>query len=35
VKYIVLSTFAVEHKIYLGPFARKFPEAEVLIMRAQ
>ena len=29
VKYVVLSTTAVEHKVYLGPMARQFPEAEV------
>ena len=31
VEYIVLPTFAIEHKIYLGPFARKFPEAQASI----
>ena len=29
VRHIVLPTTAVEHKVFLGPFARKFPEADV------
>jgi len=29
VRYIVLPTSAVEHKVFLGPFAKCFPEAEV------
>lgn len=29
VGYIILPTFAIEHKIYLGPFARQFPNAQV------
>jgi len=29
VRYIVLPTTAVEHKVFLGPFARAFPEASV------
>ena len=29
VRYIVLPTSAVEHKVFLGPFARAFPEASV------
>eukprot|EP00899_Mesostigma_viride_P023852 jgi/Mesvir1/4651/Mv03466-RA.1 len=35
VKHIVLATTAVEHKVFLGPFARKFPEAEVYIAPEQ
>eukprot|EP00242_Pyramimonas_sp_CCMP2087_P007888 CAMPEP_0198223474 /NCGR_PEP_ID=MMETSP1445-20131203/92679_1 /TAXON_ID=36898 /ORGANISM="Pyramimonas sp., Strain CCMP2087" /LENGTH=429 /DNA_ID=CAMNT_0043902317 /DNA_START=170 /DNA_END=1459 /DNA_ORIENTATION=+ len=31
VKYIVLPTYAVEHKVYLGPFARQFKTAEVWV----
>ena len=29
VRYIVLGTTQVEHKVFLGPFARKYPDAEV------
>ena len=29
VKYIVLPTTAVEHKIYFGPFAKQYPDAEI------
>ena len=29
VEHIVLPTFAVEHKLFVGPFARKFPAAKV------
>ena len=29
VEYIVLPTFAYEHKAFLAPFSRRFPEAEV------
>eukprot|EP00803_Ostreobium_quekettii_P006277 evm.model.scf_3018.1 EVM.evm.TU.scf_3018.1 scf_3018:3596-7346(+) len=29
VEYIILPTFAYEHKIFVGPFARKFPKAKV------
>lgn len=29
VEHIVLPTFAVEHKLFVGPFARKFPSAKV------
>ena len=29
VKYVVLGTTQYEHKIYAGPFSRKFPEASV------
>lgn len=35
VEYIVLPTFAYEHKIYVGPFSRKFPGAEVYVTPAQ
>ena len=28
-EHIVLPTFAVEHKLFVGPFARKFPSAKV------
>ena len=31
VEFIVLPTFAYEHKIFLGPFARSFPDAKVWI----
>ena len=31
VKYILLGTFAIEHKSYLGPFARRFPGAQVYV----
>ncbi len=30
VRHIVLPTTAVEHKIFLGPFAKKFPNADVV-----
>lgn len=29
VKYIVLTTYAYEHKVFVAPFARKFPKAQV------
>ena len=29
VRYIILPTFAYEHKVFVGPFSRKFPDAEV------
>lgn len=29
VEYIVLPTFAYEHKVFVGPFSRKFPKAKV------
>lgn len=35
VEYIVLPTFAYEHKIYVGPFARKFPDAQVYVTPEQ
>lgn len=31
VEHIVLPTFAYEHKIFLGPFSRAFPQAKVWI----
>lgn len=35
VKYIVLPTFAYEHKIFVGPFSRKFPKAQVWVAPRQ
>ncbi|XP_051141369.1 uncharacterized protein LOC127258537 isoform X2 [Andrographis paniculata] len=35
VEYIVLPTFAYEHKIFVGPFSRKFPEAQVWVAPRQ
>lgn len=35
VEYIVLPTFAYEHKIFVGPFARKFPKAQVWVAPRQ
>lgn len=29
VKHIVLPTFAYEHKVFVGPFSRKFKGAQV------
>lgn len=29
VEYIVLPTFAYEHKVFVGPFSRRFPKAKV------
>ena len=29
VEYIVLTTHAYEHKLFVAPFSRKFPDAEV------
>jgi len=31
VEYLVLPTFAYEHKIFVGPFSRKFPGAKVYV----
>jgi hypothetical protein len=31
VEYIVLPTFAYEHKIFCGPFSRRFPKAQVWV----
>ena len=30
VEYIILSTHAYEHKLFIGPFSRRFPRAKVL-----
>jgi hypothetical protein len=35
VEYIVLPTFAYEHKIFIGPFSRKFPRAQVWVAPRQ
>eukprot|EP00890_Picochlorum_soloecismus_P001277 jgi/Picsp_1/214/NSC_00213-R1_protein len=35
VEYIILPTFAYEHKIFVGPFSRKFPKAQVFIAPRQ
>ena len=35
VKYIVLGTTQVEHKVYLGPFAKRFPKAEIYVAPTQ
>lgn len=35
VEYIVLPTFAYEHKIFVGPFSRKFPRARVWVAPRQ
>eukprot|EP00466_Bigelowiella_natans_P015015 jgi/Bigna1/126301/aug1.2_g1009 len=35
VRHIVLPTQAVEHKIFLGPFARRFPNSEVWVEQYQ
>ncbi|XP_047314754.1 uncharacterized protein LOC124918757 isoform X1 [Impatiens glandulifera] len=35
VEYIVLPTFAYEHKIFVGPFSRKFPLAETWVAPRQ
>ncbi|KXZ51187.1 hypothetical protein GPECTOR_13g674 [Gonium pectorale] len=31
VEYIVLPTFAYEHKVFVGPFSRRFPKAQVYV----
>eukprot|EP00879_Flechtneria_rotunda_P019588 GHRR01020581.1.p1 GENE.GHRR01020581.1~~GHRR01020581.1.p1 ORF type:complete len:394 (+),score=84.45 GHRR01020581.1:401-1582(+) len=31
VEYIVLPTFAYEHKVFVGPFSRRFPNAKVYV----
>ena len=31
VEFIILPTFAYEHKIFVGPFSRKFPNAKVFV----
>ncbi|KAF7130514.1 hypothetical protein RHSIM_Rhsim10G0047200 [Rhododendron simsii] len=35
VEYIVLPTFAYEHKIFVGPFSRKFPRAKIWVAPRQ
>ncbi|PKI47941.1 hypothetical protein CRG98_031725 [Punica granatum] len=35
VEYIVLPTFAYEHKIFVGPFSRKFPKARIWVAPRQ
>ncbi|XP_050380317.1 uncharacterized protein LOC126797678 [Argentina anserina] len=35
VEYIVLPTFAYEHKIFVGPFSREFPRAQVWVAPRQ
>ncbi|KAL2564124.1 hypothetical protein AAZV13_19G024100 [Glycine max] len=35
VEYIVLPTFAYEHKVFVGPFSRKFPRAQVWVAPRQ
>ncbi|KAL5726013.1 hypothetical protein ACHQM5_009086 [Ranunculus cassubicifolius] len=35
VEHIVLPTFAYEHKIFMGPFTRKFPKAKVWVAPRQ
>lgn len=35
VEFIVLPTFAYEHKIFVGPFSRKFPRAQIWVAPRQ
>lgn len=35
VEYIILPTFAYEHKIFVGPFSREFPRAQVWVAPRQ
>ncbi|GMH35152.1 hypothetical protein BSKO_03020 [Bryopsis sp. KO-2023] len=35
VEHIILATYAYEHKIFVGPFSRKFPEAKVYVAPKQ
>ncbi|GMH33802.1 hypothetical protein BSKO_01636 [Bryopsis sp. KO-2023] len=35
IEYIILPTFAYEHKIFVGPFSRKFPKAQVYVAPSQ
>ncbi|KAL4432811.1 hypothetical protein ABPG77_008137 [Micractinium sp. CCAP 211/92] len=35
VRYIILPTFGYEHKIFVGPFSRRFPKAEVWVAPSQ
>ena len=32
VKHIILTTHAYEHKIFISPFQRRFPEAQVYVV---
>lgn len=34
-EYIILPTFAYEHKIFVGPFSRKFPRAQIWVAPRQ
>lgn len=31
-EFIVLPTFAYEHKVFVGPFSRRFPNAKVGVL---
>ncbi|KMZ75420.1 hypothetical protein ZOSMA_114G00170 [Zostera marina] len=35
VEFIILPTFAYEHKIFVGPFSRKFPKAQIWVAPRQ
>jgi hypothetical protein len=35
IEHIVLPTFAYEHKVFVGPFSRRFPKAKVWVAPAQ
>ncbi|KAH9315332.1 hypothetical protein KI387_023959 [Taxus chinensis] len=35
VEHIILSTFAYEHKVFVGPFSRKFPQANIWVAPRQ
>eukprot|EP00252_Welwitschia_mirabilis_P003171 TRINITY_DN1325_c0_g1_i2.p1 TRINITY_DN1325_c0_g1~~TRINITY_DN1325_c0_g1_i2.p1 ORF type:complete len:251 (-),score=27.53 TRINITY_DN1325_c0_g1_i2:1069-1821(-) len=35
VEHIILPTFAYEHKIFVGPFSRKFPQAKIWVAPRQ
>eukprot|EP00887_Chlorella_sp_A99_P001546 scaffold8.g1546.t1 len=35
VEHIILPTFAYEHKIFVGPFSRRFPKAKVYVAPSQ
>jgi Domain of unknown function (DUF4336) len=35
VEYIILPTFAYEHKVFVGPFSRRFPKARVYVAPRQ
>ena len=32
VEYIILTTHAFEHKIFVSPFQRRFPQAQVYVV---